>query len=48
MAEPHEKPQNDKAEAEKTKPKKPPGYRKFQRLLEHVIKAPPMRKQPRA
>ena len=36
---------NDKAVEEKNpKPKKPPGYRKFHRLLKLVINAPPMRK----
>ena len=45
MAEETESKQLDKAEAEKPKPKKPPGYRKFQSLLEQVIKAPPMRKK---
>ena len=34
---------NDKAEEEK--PKKPPGYRKFEKLLKQVMKAPPMRKR---
>jgi hypothetical protein len=44
MAEENELKQSDKAEAEKPKPKKPPGYQKFQRLLKQVIKAPPMRR----
>lgn len=44
MAEETELKQPDKAEAEKLEPKKPPGYRKFQKLLKQVIKAPPMRK----
>jgi len=26
------------------RPKKPPGYRKFEKLLKQVIKAPPMRR----
>lgn len=43
MAEPNSK---DKVEEEKKpKPKKPPGYRKFHKLLKQVINAPPMRKQ---
>lgn len=29
---------------EKERPKKPPGYRKFEKLLKQVIKAPPMTK----
>jgi hypothetical protein len=33
----------EKVEA-KERPKKPPGYRKFEKLLKQVIKAPPMRK----
>lgn len=33
---------NEKAEV-KERPKKPPGYRKFARLLRQVVKAPPMR-----
>ena len=33
----------DKAEAREPKPKKPPGYRKFQKLLEKVITSKPMR-----
>ena len=28
----------------KERPKKPPGYRKFEKLLKQVVKAPPMRK----
>jgi hypothetical protein len=32
---------NDKTEA-KERPKKPPGYRKFAKLLKQVVKAPPM------
>jgi hypothetical protein len=43
MAEEPELKQSDKAEAEKPKPKKPPGYRKFERLLKQVIKSPPLR-----
>jgi len=40
MAEP-----SDKAvEEKKPKPKKPPGHRKFHKLLKQVINAPPMRK----
>jgi len=36
--------QNAKAEAEEKhpKPKKPPGYRKFERLLKQVVTAPPI------
>lgn len=36
----------DKAEEKeiKERPKKPPGYRKFEKLLRQVIKAPPVRK----
>jgi hypothetical protein len=34
---------SDKAEVEETKPPpKPPGYRKFEKLLKQIIKAPPM------
>ena len=33
----------DKAEA-KERPKKPPGFRKFRRLLEQVVKAPPLKR----
>jgi len=40
MADPQEK---DKDVEEKPKPKKPPGYRKFEKLLNEVIKAPPMK-----
>jgi hypothetical protein len=39
-------PKNDKAE-ESTKPakaKKPPEYRRFEKMLKQVLKAPPMRK----
>jgi hypothetical protein len=33
------------AESEQPKPKKPPGYRKFEKLLKQVIiKAPPLSK----
>jgi hypothetical protein len=41
------KPQNDKAE-ESTKPaktKKPLEYRRFEKMLKQVLKAPPMRKR---
>lgn len=39
---PHEK---DKVEEhEKEKPKKPPGYRNFEKLLKQVVKSPPLRK----
>jgi hypothetical protein len=41
MPEPHE---NEKVEAKEPRPKKPPGYRKFQKLLKQVIKAPPLGK----
>jgi hypothetical protein len=34
----------DKAEV-KERPKKPPGYRKFEKLLKKVVKAPPLRRQ---
>ena len=43
--EPQEKPA-DKAEAEEQpRPKKPPGYRKFEDLLKRVVNAPPLRKK---
>ncbi len=45
MSDQHE---NDKAEEEKPKTKKPPGYRKFEKLLKQVVKAPPMRKRKEA
>jgi hypothetical protein len=39
---------NPNAKAEDTRkperPKKPPGYRKFQKLLKRVVNAPPMSK----
>ncbi len=35
----------DKVEEEKPeRPPKPPGYRKFEKLLKQVVKAPPMRR----
>lgn len=34
----------DKAEEESQRPPKPPGYRKFEKMLKQVVKAPPMRK----
>jgi hypothetical protein len=35
----------DKAEDRKEPPpKKPPGYRNFEKVLKQVVKAPPMRK----
>jgi hypothetical protein len=38
--------QKDKAVEEKQpKQKKPPGYRKFEKLLKQVVTAPPMRKE---
>jgi hypothetical protein len=38
--------QNAKAKEERKPepPKKPPGYRKFEKLLKQVVKAPPMKK----
>jgi hypothetical protein len=44
MAERNEK---DKAEAKEKKPQKPPEYRRFERLLKQIIKAPPLRKHNR-
>ncbi len=38
-----EEKERDKAE-EKERPKKPPGYRNFEKLLKQVIKAPPLRR----
>lgn len=29
----------------KERPKKPPGYRKFSKLLRQVVKAPPLRRR---
>lgn len=40
MAEQIEK---EKVEAKEPRPPKPPGWRKFQRLLKKVIASPPMR-----
>jgi hypothetical protein len=36
--------QNDKIVEEKKPPPKPPGYRKFEKLLKQVVKAPPMKR----
>ena len=38
--------QNDKSAVEEKNPppKKPPGYRKFEKMLKQVVKAPPLRK----
>jgi hypothetical protein len=44
MAEENEVKRPDKAEAKEHKRKKPPGYRKFQKLLKLVIASPPMRR----
>jgi hypothetical protein len=41
MSEPNAKAE-DKGKPER--PKKPPGYRKFAKLLRQVVKAPPLRK----
>jgi len=39
------KPEHGKgAEEEKLKPKKPPGYRNFRKLLKKVVNAPPFRR----
>jgi hypothetical protein len=35
---------DNSAVEEKKPPPKPPGYRKFEKLLKQVVKAPPMRK----
>jgi hypothetical protein len=35
---------NDKVEEEKVRPKKPPGYRQFEKLLKQVVKSPPMKR----
>jgi hypothetical protein len=45
MAEPHEQTANDKAEGKEKKPRKPLEYRRFEKLLKQVIKAPPLRKK---
>jgi len=37
--------QNDKNVVEEKKPPKPAGYRKFEKLLKQVVKAPPMSKR---
>lgn len=40
--------QSGKAEERKSpKPKKPPGYRNFEKVLKQVVKAPPMRRKER-
>jgi hypothetical protein len=40
------KPPKDKIEdIERERPPKPPGYRKFERLLREVVKSPPMPKR---
>ena len=37
---------NEKAVEEKQpRPQKPPGYRKFEKLLKQVVTAPPMKKR---
>jgi hypothetical protein len=36
--------EKDRAEVKDKKAKKPPEYRRFEKLLKQVIKAPPMRK----
>ena len=37
---------SDKAEEdEKPKPKKPPGWRNFQKVLKRVIKSPPLKRR---
>ena len=35
-------------ESPHSKPKKPPGYRKFEKLLKQVVGAPPLKKQKHA
>jgi hypothetical protein len=42
----HENPKHEQRDkdAEKERPKRPPGWRNFQKVLKQVIKAPPMRK----
>jgi hypothetical protein len=35
---------SDKAEV-RERPKKPPGFRKFSKLLKQIVKAPPLRKR---
>ncbi|MFY9978196.1 MAG: hypothetical protein WAK22_08190, partial [Candidatus Sulfotelmatobacter sp.] len=35
---------HDKVEGKEPKPKKPPGFRKFKKLLKRVVNAPPLRK----
>jgi hypothetical protein len=41
MAEPKEKVEEER----KPKPKKPPGYRNFHKLLKQVIKSPPLHRE---
>ena len=38
------KPNGKVEEEKKPKPKKPPGWRNFQKVLKDVIKAPPLRR----
>ena len=42
-----QEPKPDKAEdkEKQPKPKKPPGYRKFEKLLKQVVNAPPLRRE---
>ena len=40
--------EKSKVEEEKPQPQKPPGYRKFEKLLKEVVKAPPMPKPKRS
>lgn len=41
------KPEPKEKVEEKERPKKPPGYRKFTKLLKQVVNAPPMQKPSR-
>jgi hypothetical protein len=45
MAEQNEPNKSDKAEDTVKRCRKPPEYRRFERLLKQVIKSPPMRKE---
>jgi hypothetical protein len=44
MPEPTEPNASDKEGAKESKPKKPIEYKRFERLLKKVIKAPPMKR----
>jgi hypothetical protein len=47
MSDPKEQSEKEEGKEGRTPAKKPPGYRKFEKLLKQVVNAPPLRRVPK-